>query len=224
MFYNIFSKADFLEIHIFKKVLLVLGSYIFIYICTLFSLLFIAPADYIIVNILNYESIINLISESTNEISNENILKVIIIVPIIEEILFRLILKPNTFYISIFFLFFSFYILNGNFTKVEFTDFTFYIKLGIAILIAIIIYWKDKYVVSFINNHNKFFVIFSIILFGLAHISNIEPFHLHLILFYPVFIIPQIIIGYFITNIRMKLGFIWGILLHCLINLINIYL
>jgi len=74
----------------------------------------ISPTDYIIVNILKYDSVMNLISLSTNEISKENIYKVVFIVPVIEEILFRLILKPSRLNIGIFSFFFLFYILIGK--------------------------------------------------------------------------------------------------------------
>jgi hypothetical protein len=188
------------------------------------SLLLITSADYFVVNILNYESVINLVSSSTKEIGKENIFKIVIIVPIIEEILFRLILKPTRLYVGIFSLFFSFYLLNRNFTNANFMELTFYLKLSIAIIISMLIYLKSDLYVSFIKKHIKYFIIISIIIFGLAHISNIKPLHFQLFLFYPIFVIPQMIIGYFITNIRLKLGFLWGILLHCFVNLINIYL
>ncbi len=223
MFY-IFSKSDFSDINFARKVLLFFGSYALIVLCILVSLLLIASADYFVVNVLKYESIVNLISVSTKEIGKENILKIVIIVPVIEEILFRLILKPQKFYVGIFTLFFSFYLLNGNFTNANFTEPIFYLKLSIAIVISTIIYLKGNFYVSFIKKNKTYFIVLSIMIFGLAHISNIKPFHLQLILFYPIFVIPQIIIGYFITNIRLKLGFLWGILLHCFVNLINIYL
>ncbi len=188
------------------------------------SLVLIAPADYLIVNVLNYESVANLVSISTKEIGKENIYKVVIIFPLIEEILFRLFLKPTKFTISMFSLFFTFYMLNRNFTHIYYSGLEFYVKLFIASIVAILFYLKCDYYIPFIEKNNKYFIIISIVVFGLAHISNIKSLHFQLMLFYPIFVIPQMIIGYFITNARLKLGFFWGILLHCLVNLINVYI
>ncbi|MDE5439540.1 CPBP family intramembrane metalloprotease [Elizabethkingia meningoseptica] len=167
---------------------------------------------------------VNLITASTKEIANVGFFKVAILVPIIEEILFRLILKPSKINITIFSLFFSFYMLNGNFTHIDFDKISTYVSFFLSVCIGCIFYLKGGYYIDFIQINIKYFVWISIILFGLAHVSNISPLYYQLILFYPVFIIPQLIIGYFITNIRLKFNFFWGVLLHCLVNAINVFL
>ena len=61
--------------------------------------------------------------------------------------------------------------------------------------------------------------------FGLIHISNIDKvgtLHWKLSLFYPIYVLPQMIIGYFCAVLRLKLGLIWGVLFHSIINLIGI--
>ena len=59
----------------------------------------------------------------------------------------------------------------------------------------------------------------SVVLFGLVHISNIETLHWELALLYPVYVLPQMILGYIFSVQRLKLGFIWGLLFHSMNNL-----
>lgn len=223
MFFNIFSTADFSNLNQFKKLSLVFVSYILVLVCIVLSMIIISGADYI-VKVLNYESVVNLIAKSNKEIKEENIYIVVFVVPLLEEILFRLILIPQRRNISIFVLFFSFYVLNGNFTSLNILEPYLYVNGLISICISILSYKYYELYGLFIEKNINFLIILSIILFGLAHISNIKPIHPQLILLYPFFIIPQMIMGYFIANIRIKLGFFWGILIHCLINFVSIYL
>ena len=223
MFFNIFSKNDFSNISHFKKILLVLITYMLLVVCIVFSMILISWADNI-VKALGYESIVNIIALSNKEIRAENFYVVVFIVPILEEILFRLILLPKRENISVFILFLSFYVLNGNFTTLNFSETHLYVNASISVLLSIIFYKNYKLYGVSVERKTKILIVFSIILFGLAHISNIKPFHSELILLYPFFIIPQMIMGYFISNIRIKLGFFWGVLIHCLINFISLYL
>ncbi len=58
------------------------------------------------------------------------------------------------------------------------------------------------------------------IIFGLTHVfnfCNVVPNNL--LIFAPLFVIPQIILGLFTGYLRLKNGFLWGIALHCIFNL-----
>ena len=70
-----------------------------------------------------------------------------------------------------------------------------------------------------IGKRQKIITMVSVVLFGLAHIANIENLHWELALFYPVYALPQIILGYVSSVQRLKLGFVWGLLFHSMINL-----
>lgn len=61
----------------------------------------------------------------------------------------------------------------------------------------------------------------SICVFGLMHISNYKPLDWPLVWLYPVFVIPQLLIGWGVTYIRFKHGFMWGIALHVLVNSVS---
>ena len=70
-----------------------------------------------------------------------------------------------------------------------------------------------------IGKRQKIITMLSVVLFGLLHISNIETLHWELALLYPVYALPQMILGYVSSVQRLKLGFVWGLLFHSMINL-----
>ncbi|MDN5285316.1 MAG: family intrarane metalloprotease [Mucilaginibacter sp.] len=74
----------------------------------------------------------------------------------------------------------------------------------------------------FKNLSNKYFKVIywaSCIGFGLTHLVNFAPLKLSLIWAYPFFVLPQILLGFVLGFIRIKNGFFWALLIHCLINL-----
>ena len=70
-----------------------------------------------------------------------------------------------------------------------------------------------------IGKRQKIITMVSVVLFGLLHIANIENLHWELALLYPVYALPQTILGYIFSVQRLKLGFIWGLLFHSMNNL-----
>jgi membrane protease YdiL (CAAX protease family) len=119
------------------------------------------------------------------------------IIPIIEEIFFRLHLRIKHNY-----------------------------PLKFLILISLITGKKNKKRLQiFIENKwaNYYKVIFylSALTFGLIHITNFE-FSLKLLIFSPILTMPQILMGLLIGYMRMKFGFIWGLYLHSIHNLVLI--
>jgi len=68
----------------------------------------------------------------------------------------------------------------------------------------------------------KGFILSSIIIFGLLHTFNYAPFQWGIIFIYPLYVIPQLFMGWFLTYVRFKNGFFWGVALHVLINSITI--
>lgn len=77
-----------------------------------------------------------------------------------------------------------------------------------------------------ITNHrfSKHLIILSICLFGLMHIGNYTPIQWPLIWIYPIYVLPQLLMGWAITYIRFKNGFWWGYALHCIINCVSLLL
>jgi len=67
------------------------------------------------------------------------------------------------------------------------------------------------------HRHFRYFFYASAILFGAFHFSNFE-FSLHTMLLSPLLVAPQLIMGFFLGYIRIKLGLRWSILLHATHN------
>jgi hypothetical protein len=64
-------------------------------------------------------------------------------------------------------------------------------------------------------------MITSIVVFGLMHIFNYAPLQWNIIFIYPLFVIPQLCMGWLLTYVRFKNGFFWGMGLHALINSVS---
>lgn len=117
----------------------------------------------------------------------------VVIGPMIEELIFRLYLRYKNNYALHFLI--SIVSLTGvrNEQKAE----TFFISL-----------WKKRY---------KFIFYFSAMIFGLIHITNYE-FSYTILLLSPILVAPQIISGLIIGYLRVRMGFVSGLVLHSLHN------
>ncbi|MFD0763363.1 type II CAAX prenyl endopeptidase Rce1 family protein [Mucilaginibacter lutimaris] len=67
-------------------------------------------------------------------------------------------------------------------------------------------------------------IVTSVIVFGLMHILNYVPLQWHIIYIYPLYVIPQLMMGWALTYIRFKNGYFWGMGLHALINGVSMVL
>ncbi len=147
----------------------------------------------------------------------------VVAAPIIEESIFRSILKPNTTSLKIFIC--SILYITGIVLIPEEAHWTlkYLLVLGVIALIyyalgelispsfyRIVCYWLHRY----------YFLIWigGAIIFGLVHIFNyVESFQIDLVLFIMIF--PRIIAGYFFGKIKLEnKGFIWPILMHSMNN------
>jgi hypothetical protein len=139
----------------------------------------------------------------------------LLIAPIFEELLMRLnlvfskrnlIIFLNTcFGLAIFFFF-----KGSNFKLILFIIFL------IVFLIILINFANCK---SFIIRNYRFFFYFTAILFGLLHIFNFNGITLSNIIWTPLIVIPQIIMGFLLGYFRITYGFIYAVICHSLINL-----
>jgi hypothetical protein len=74
---------------------------------------------------------------------------------------------------------------------------------------------------SFINKYYGIYFYTITVVFGLLHIRNfISLVPENLIIIAPIFVVHQMIIGFFLGYIRLKQGFVWSVLLHILFNLL----
>lgn len=209
--------------NLFKSYFLGVGLIIII------SIFIIFPLDYFITNVLHQESIKDMLRQRQMVIFSKLPFYVIILIgPLIEEMLFRLVLVVNRKNISVFIGMWIFELLGGRITTFIINNnintlFIYYCLIGFGFGFFSYKYLPLK-IIDLLNTKRIFIIKFSIVLFGLMHIFNISTFCWQLILFYPFFILPQIIIGYFITNLRLGYSFWWGFSLHALFNGVSFFL
>jgi len=146
--------------------------------------------------------------------------------PLLEEAVFRLPLSLKKRHIALaaaiaVFLFSG--IVFHNLTKIP------GLNLGLQIAACVLVYTAAMLLapagLSIIDNRfRKHIIVLSMCLFGLMHIGNYSPIQWPLIWIYPIYVLPQLAMGWAITYIRFKNGFWWGYALHCLINSISLLL
>lgn len=150
---------------------------------------------------------------------NEMLIRAVIFAPIIEECLFRLLLRPklnNLILFSLLMLPSTLYLLfKGNYIT-----FTIISSIELAILITIL---RNTYLLKLqkcIIKYFRFFFYFSILSFGFVHITNFTfpEISFWVIICTPLLVSPQIFMGSILGFIRMKYGFLYSVLLHTTIN------
>lgn len=202
------------------KIKNLLLSYCYMYLAILLSVIFLLrPLDYLVTDILDFPSIMKAIGKSSDRIATISFWFVVIVGPIIEEIAFRLFLnfKKMEICLSVFFMLLM--VLGIRVTSEALFLLSTWVKVGISLLVVVVLYFFVIDNIKFSIRLQRNLTIVSIIAFGLMHIDNLEKIYYSLLLIYPFFVLPQMLIGYFVTNLRLKQGFVWGILLHCMTNL-----
>ncbi len=188
--------------------------------------IFIKIIDYLIFINTNFSIYDKIISNQNKYFKNNSfyaIIFILMIAPFIEEIIFRLPLKVSKLNISLSMSFMCFLFIGGNnLADLNFTFESLLLKFISTILVVFLINKIDENSLLKLNNEKlyaKYFYIVSII-FGLLHIRNFyQEIPINLILFTPLYVIPQIILSLFLGYIRLKNGIIWAILLHSIFNL-----
>ena len=173
------------------------------------------------------------IDTSRNEYNNSsdnyyiNFAALIIVVPIIEELLYRLGLKLSvrniTFLIlgALYTIFLFIYPKNLNYNNPKIL-LTFFSSI-------IIVYFIMKYFVKRNYEHisliyaRKFKMIFvvSVIVFAYSHFTLYENYNtFHNLIYSPIILFPYFVAGTLYGLIRIRFGFVWGCLAHMIWNFI----
>jgi hypothetical protein len=146
----------------------------------------------------------------------------VVFAPIIEEIIFRLPLNTKGWSISLSIGFLLYSCLGFKIFYFNFLSIYSYLKIvSFLIILPLIINWLfTKYnLQQRIIQHYKLFFYLMIVVFALAHISNYAPIDYRYIYIYPIFVLPQFVMGLTLGYIRNKFGLPYSILLHSVINL-----
>ncbi len=153
----------------------------------------------------------------------------LIIIPVFEELTFRLYLKYSPVNLSLSMGLLSYYVISiasksGLYTLNQYMV----LKLSITILLSITFYYLFTHpkisgtLNSFWEKNFPSILYFSILLFAFVHVRNLGEVTLKNLLLFPVIVFPQFILAAFTSFFRIKYGIIHAILIHSFINLIPI--
>jgi len=214
-----------------KSIQLLIVSYFLVLISSFVSNIFIKLIDMVLTNQLHIKSLLLNQKASHSRIFRYGYVNGVIMMclmgPLIEEGLFRLWLSINKTHLAISISLLC-YVAMGNKWPINFHSYQIYLELVVSGIVFFISYkalaFKNEIVIHFLRSKTTQIYCISILLFGLMHILNFKPIHYSLFYVYPIFVVPQMIMGYFLTNLRVKSGFVWAVLLHIMINTTSILL
>ena len=187
------------------------------------ALLLMFLVDEFLIKKMGFPSVFKLMIESQKKIKGYyGFFLVVILGPLVEELIFRLILVPKRRNIAIFTFVFSFLVLNKTYyvNKIDWLLLVSLVASGLLSFLVFNLLKRNPKIETAIGKRQKTITMVSVVLFGLLHIVNIENLYWELTLLYPVYALPQMILGYISSVQRLKLGFVWGLFFHSMINLI----
>lgn len=156
------------------------------------------------------------------------VLMAIIFAPVVEEGMFRTLIKPSQ---NELILFLCSWIFVGVISFIP-ADVFWVIKYGFLILFMILTYlflkefipqkWQVK-LCLFLGSHYRYIWILTSVIFGMVHIFNyVEGFQLDFLLI--LLIIPRIIAGFFFGKVKIEnQGLFWPITMHAMNNAIVLF-
>ncbi len=182
-----------------------------LWILLLFIVLLFSPVGYLA------RKFVDLPEEKLNVAPILLFLLMVFLGPFLEEIFFRLFLKPNyknmTLLLILFFTVAIFTIWKRNMPILLFSFFAIFLLLFILSRPKNL-FWFQRIVLS----HFRWVFYISCLLFGAIHILNFEHLNFKLFFAAPFIIFPQVVAGVFLGFVRMKYGIVFSVLFHSLIN------
>ena len=178
-------------------------------------------ADFLIKNKTNFSFYEILLSQQHKNFSF-SVFYLITLGPILEELVFRLPLVLNKKKIIISLSLACFLLAGTRFSESNLYSINTVYKTVSIVLIGIITHFflKESYLQMIKGKYYPIYFYSITVLFGLVHLFNfykIVP--MNLLIFAPLFVLPQIILGAFTGYIRLKNGLIWSIIMHCIFNI-----
>ncbi|HQG72456.1 MAG: CPBP family glutamic-type intramembrane protease [Tenuifilum sp.] len=170
----------------------------------------------VFIKIIN--SIFNITQKQVNLELFPKIVLALFIVPIIEELLFRLILIINKRNLIIFS---SITLILSTYNLLK-SNYYFSIILFTLSILAVLFLSRSFEIRSIITKYYSIYFYAIAIIFGLMHFKNYNGIDGFLYLWIPFLVFPQILMGAFFGYIRIKFGIIYSIIFHMIINLFAI--
>jgi len=185
-------------------------------------------ADKFVIHILHFKSIKDQDTISFKHLFDKTgyvkgLIYICLIGPLLEETVFRLPLAfkktPVAISISVAVLLFGTILpVVKHLNEVLGVYWVIVIRVALSVILFFILKKIIPANIILSKNVKNRLIITSIILFGLMHVSNYSPLQWPIIWIYPLYVVPQLFMGWLISYIRFKNGFVWGIALHCIIN------
>jgi len=206
------------------KLILVLKVYGLLFGVMFLSAPLLAMADHVVTHVFHYKSVNEGYHKTMDDLINKlgrlkAIAYICLLGPLLEETVFRLSLTLKKQQVAIAVAFALFVILN---MMPQLKALNIWVNVGIRISGVIGGYFLfinllPNNIILQKRTHIRLIII-SILVFGLVHITNFSPLHWRIIYIYPLFVLPQLLMGWAITYIRFKNGFFWALALHVIIN------
>ena len=147
---------------------------------------------------------------------------VALIVPALEELIFRLPLKIKSSFLAISIGMLLYPLFGFSYLHFDFASPKAYLFLSLFfIFLPILLNWLFTLInlEDILIKKYKYFFYFSASLFAIVHIPNFKPLNYNLIYLYPFYVLPQFVMGLSLGYLRNKCGLKYSWLLHGLINL-----
>ena len=186
--------------------------------------------DYFVVHVLHYKTISGVQKHGMSQFLHKMgywkaVVYICLIGPLIEETVFRLPLSLKKRHIALGFAAAAFLFSSFFLKDIKSPWLNLSVRLSISILVYVLCVFTAPKGLSIIDHRfRKHIIVLSILLFGLMHIGNYNPIQWPVVWIYPLYVLPQILMGWAITYVRFRNGFWWGFLLHCLINSVSMAL
>ena len=148
---------------------------------------------------------------------------VVLMAPLFEETLFRMLLRPIRQNLSVF----SIVITGIAVYRLIKGDMVLGIPLavlGMGILPFFSSPLLRKKLQRLILRYFPWFFYASVMAFGFIHVTNFHPMNLQVLLLAPFITLPQLIMGTLLGFVRMKYGILYSMVFHSTINLIGFIL
>lgn len=149
--------------------------------------------------------------------SLSNILKISLLMPVIEEFIFRLSLKINKINLSVTLSCVLFLLINR-------LDIYLAVSLSIILFVFLLVLFNSEPALitkadSYLDRHLNLFFYSQAVIFGLLHLFNYN-LDIHLFFLFPFFVVGQILTGCFLGYLRLKYtnGIFLCISTHIFIN------
>lgn len=148
------------------------------------------------------------------ELNLHNFLLIVLIAPVLEELGFRLFLKPKKrVFIPISFAIITYLIL---FLPYQFIN--EYFEAIITVIVFFAIYYIEPKILKLLKKHYIFILYFTAFIFSLLHLNSSNFESINEIYAIPIVLFPYFIYALSFSYVRMKAGIEFSILLHISIN------